>query len=113
MAETDEIKGWVAGRVPQEWYEGAPEVTIDREEILVVGTLKQTAAAKDDKPKKATPATTQAAKAINKFCAVEQDNPIDPKVPTYTYNGKVIGFCCEDCLPTFKKNPEKYMKTLK
>ena len=42
MAETDEIKGWVAGRVPQEWYEGAPEVTIDREEILVVGTLKQT-----------------------------------------------------------------------
>src|SRR5438128_12571505 len=43
MAETDEIKGWVAGRVPQEWYAGAPEVTIDREEILVVGTLKQTA----------------------------------------------------------------------
>ena len=42
MAETDEIKGWVAGRVPQEWYEGAPEVTIDREEILAVGTLKQT-----------------------------------------------------------------------
>jgi len=69
---------------------------------------------KDKKHKKDEPATTQAAaKAVNKFCAVEQDNPIDPKVPTYTYNGKVIGFCCEDCLPTFKKNPEKYMKTLK
>ena len=60
------------------------------------------------------PATTQASnKPINKFCAVEQDNPVDPKVPTVIYKGKVIGFCCEDCAPTFKKNPEKYMKTLK
>lgn len=41
MAERDEIKGWVAGRVPQDWFEGAPEVTVDREEILVVGSLKQ------------------------------------------------------------------------
>ena len=41
MAELDEIKGWVAGRVPADWYEGSPEVTADREEILVVGTLKQ------------------------------------------------------------------------
>jgi hypothetical protein len=41
MAELDEIKGWVAGRVPADWYEGAPEVTVDREEILVVGALKQ------------------------------------------------------------------------
>lgn len=40
MAESDEIKGWVAGRVPQDWYEAPPDVTLDREEILVVGTLK-------------------------------------------------------------------------
>ena len=40
MAEIDEIKGWVAGRVPADWFEGAPEVTADREEILVVGNLK-------------------------------------------------------------------------
>jgi hypothetical protein len=40
MAEIDEIKGWVAGRVPGDWFEGAPEVTADREEILVVGNLK-------------------------------------------------------------------------
>ena len=40
MAELDEIKGWVSGRVPADWYEGSPEVTADREEILVVGTLK-------------------------------------------------------------------------
>jgi hypothetical protein len=36
----DEIKGWVAGRVPADWYEGTPEVTADREEILVIGSLK-------------------------------------------------------------------------
>jgi hypothetical protein len=42
MAELDEIKGWVAGRVPADWYEGAPDVSADREEILVIGSLKQT-----------------------------------------------------------------------
>src|SRR5437588_1014079 len=36
---TDEIKGWFAGRVPEGWFTGAPEVDVDREEILVVGTL--------------------------------------------------------------------------
>jgi hypothetical protein len=36
---TDEIRGWFAGRVSQGWFTGAPEVTVDREEILVVGTL--------------------------------------------------------------------------
>ena len=37
---------------------------------------------------------------------------IDPKVTT-VYKGKVIGFCCEDCIEKFNKDPEKYMKTLK
>jgi hypothetical protein len=36
---TDEIRGWLVGRLPQDWFDGAPEVTIDREEITVVGTL--------------------------------------------------------------------------
>jgi len=35
----EEIRGWLAGRLPQDWFEGAPEVTIDREEITVVGAL--------------------------------------------------------------------------
>jgi len=41
VGESDEIKGWVTGRVPAEWYQGGPEVTVDREEIVVVGTLKE------------------------------------------------------------------------
>ena len=35
----DEIAGWFAGRVPDGWFEGAPAVETDRDEILVVGTL--------------------------------------------------------------------------
>jgi hypothetical protein len=30
---------WLQGRLPEGWFVGAPEVTIDREEILVVGEL--------------------------------------------------------------------------
>jgi len=57
----------------------------------------------------ATPST----QPIDKMCAVERDDKVDPTVPTVTYNGKVIGFCCSDCPPKFKANPEKYMKDLK
>jgi hypothetical protein len=35
----EEIRGWFSGRLPDEWFEGAPEVSIDREEIVVVGRL--------------------------------------------------------------------------
>ncbi|MGN6413149.1 hypothetical protein [Flexivirga sp.] len=35
----DTIAGWFAGRLPDEWFDGAPEVTVDRDEIVVVGRL--------------------------------------------------------------------------
>jgi hypothetical protein len=31
--------GWFAGRLPDGWFEGPPEVVVDRDEVLVVGTL--------------------------------------------------------------------------
>jgi hypothetical protein len=34
-----EVTGWFAGRLPDGWFTDVPEVTADREEILVVGTL--------------------------------------------------------------------------
>ena len=37
MSET--VSSWLTGRLPDEWFEGAPEVTVDRDEILVVGRL--------------------------------------------------------------------------
>ena len=39
MTSNEEIRGWLSGRLPQDWFDGAPEVTVDREEITVVGTL--------------------------------------------------------------------------
>jgi hypothetical protein len=57
-ANEEEIRGWFAGRVPAEWYAGGPEVTIDREEVLVVGTLEDVQMGKD-----ASPGETAAARA--------------------------------------------------
>lgn len=35
------VAEWFSGRLPDEWFTKAPEVTVDREEILVVGTLPE------------------------------------------------------------------------
>jgi hypothetical protein len=45
----EEIRGWFAGRLPSTWFEegSLPEVAIDREEILVVGTLADVNVGKD------------------------------------------------------------------
>ena len=40
-------QGWFAGRLPDAWFTGVPEVTYDREEILVVGELAEPELAKD------------------------------------------------------------------
>jgi len=40
-----EVRSWFAGRLPDGWFEGPPEVHADREEILVVGVLDAPAAA--------------------------------------------------------------------
>jgi hypothetical protein len=34
-----QVSAWLSGRLPDAWFEGAPEVTVDREEILVVGRI--------------------------------------------------------------------------
>jgi hypothetical protein len=36
---SNEIDGWLRGRLPDAWFTGPAEVTIDREEIQVLGTL--------------------------------------------------------------------------
>jgi hypothetical protein len=52
----EELQGWFAGRLPGDWFVGAPEVTADRDEVLVVGTL-----AEPELPGDATPETKAAA----------------------------------------------------
>ena len=43
------VRGWFGGRLPAEWFVGPPEITIDREEITIVGEVAAPAFA-DDAP---------------------------------------------------------------
>ena len=38
--KTEKIRGWLSGRLPKEWFTEAPEITVDREEITIVGRLE-------------------------------------------------------------------------
>ena len=33
------LRGWFTGRLPQDLFDGPPEVTVDREEITVIGAI--------------------------------------------------------------------------
>jgi len=37
----DTVAGWFAGRVPDDWFTGAPDVRSDADELLVVGTIAE------------------------------------------------------------------------
>ena len=39
LPPADDAADWFGGRLPDGWFAGRPEVTVDRDEILVVGTL--------------------------------------------------------------------------
>jgi YHS domain-containing protein len=66
----------------------------------------------EDKPAATKPATTQAAAPVNKKCPVSGD-AIDPKGKTVLYKGQLIGFCCDNCIEPFNKDPEKYARNIK
>lgn len=55
---SDHLEGWFAGRLPADWFAGPPDVSADRDEILVVGTL-----AEPEVPADASPETQAAALA--------------------------------------------------
>lgn len=38
---SEELRGWFAGRLPDDWFTGPAEISADRDEILVVGTLAE------------------------------------------------------------------------
>jgi hypothetical protein len=57
MTDNETIRGWLTGRLPADWFDGAPEITVDREEILVVGAV-------------AAPALAEGASAAERSAAV-------------------------------------------
>jgi hypothetical protein len=46
--ERSEVAGWFAGRLPDDWFTGPVELTIDRDEITVVGALPEPDAGEGD-----------------------------------------------------------------
>ncbi len=59
----------------------------------------------------ATPETV-AVDAGNKFCPVSGDK-VSEKIEKVEYQGKRYGLCCPMCAKKFRKDPEKYLATLK
>jgi hypothetical protein len=39
LPPVDDVVGWFSGRLPDDWFVGAPTITVDREEIVVIGEL--------------------------------------------------------------------------
>jgi hypothetical protein len=39
LPPTDDAAAWFAGRLPDDWFAGAATITVDREEIVVIGEL--------------------------------------------------------------------------
>jgi len=63
-----------------------------------------------DKAKGEQPA---AGKVVNAMCPVEKDNAVDPTAPTTVYKGKTVGFCCDDCIKKFERDPDSFVANLK
>jgi hypothetical protein len=41
MTTPETLRGWLTGRLPADWFESEPTVTVDRDEILIVGGLAE------------------------------------------------------------------------
>jgi hypothetical protein len=39
LPSADDANAWFTGRLPSDWFVGAPEISVDREEIIVTGQL--------------------------------------------------------------------------
>ena len=58
LPSADDVDAWLAGRLPADWFTGAPAVETDREEITVIGEISppEYPAAADDAAKRAADA---------------------------------------------------------
>jgi len=49
----------------------------------------------------------------NTVCPVSGEAITEETKATYEYKGKIYNFCCPMCIPSFKKDPEKYIEKMK
>ena len=69
----DDVAAWFTGRLPDDWFTAAPEITVDREEILVVGEL----AAPSEEFTDEAAAAAAAAGRISRFRETTRDERIE------------------------------------
>lgn len=84
--KTATVGAWFTGRIPEGWFVGAPEVVVDRDEILVIGEVampdladadeEATAAARTARVRRMREETREARMAI----ATEAEHRFDRKV---------------------------------
>ncbi len=46
--DVDGLRGWLAGRLPGDWFESDPSTTVDRDEIVIVGKVAAPELSSDD-----------------------------------------------------------------
>jgi hypothetical protein len=63
LPDAAEAPDWFAGRLPREWFSGTPTVEIDRDEIVVLGTLRPEAPADAEQPADAEAPTAKIPRA--------------------------------------------------
>lgn len=61
MSDDADVTAWLSGRLPDDWFETAPTVSLDREEIVVTGRLGP-----PDTPEGGTPRRAEAGR-ISRF----------------------------------------------
>jgi hypothetical protein len=73
VPSADDAAAWFAGRLPDEWFTGAPEIVVDREEITVVGELPPLSEEYTDEAAQAAAATGR----ISRFREQTRDERIE------------------------------------
>ena len=79
--------------------------------ILLAGTFSLSLKAEDAKPDNAAIIAKQKPTYPMKTCLVSGDK-LEADTIDYVYEGRLIRFCCKDCIKDFNKEPAKYLKVL-
>jgi hypothetical protein len=69
----DDVAAWFTGRLPDNWFTAAPDITVDREEIIVIGELAVPSEEFTDE----AAAATAAAGRISRFREDTRDERIE------------------------------------
>ncbi|MCE3554817.1 hypothetical protein LWC33_25610 [Pseudonocardia sp. RS11V-5] len=77
LPDTGDAQAWLRGRLPDGWFVGAPEVTIDREEIVIVGELPAVEGDFPDTDAGRAEKAATAAGRISRFREETRDERID------------------------------------